>query len=83
MESKNNSDQEDEMIMIRSPKSSRQDSTDSLFNPWVIQLERIEPGMMLVSSAWSDEFKKYVTGQKFEDDLQDLVKTLEEKSSQV
>ena len=47
-----------------------------MFTLWVIKLDKIESSMMIVSSAWSDEYLKYVAGPNFKEDFLDLVKDL-------
>ena len=49
----------------------------------MIELNAIEPGLLLVSSIRSDEFSKYVIGPDLKQDLDDLMKLLDGDLSQV
>ena len=83
MDSECKSDLDDEMIMDQSFELNPSYSVQPTFDPWVISLDEIESGMMHVSSIWSEEYLKYVTGSKFKEDLKDMVKTLDGDLSKV
>ena len=83
MDSECKSDLDDEMIMDQSFELNPSYSVQPTSDPWVISLDEIESGMMLVSSIWSEEYLKCVTGSKFKEDLKDMVKTLDGDLSKV
>ena len=83
MDSECKSDLDDEMIMDQSFELNPSYSVQPTSDPWVISLDKIESGMMLVSSIWSEEYLKYVTRSKFKEDLEDMVKTLDGDLSKV
>ena len=83
MDSECKSDLDDEMIMDQSFELNPSYSVQPTSDPWVISLDEIESGTMLVSSIWSEEYFKYVTGSKFKEDLEDMIKTLEGDLSKV
>ena len=74
---------EEDMIIDQLLELNPPDSTEAKIDIWVINLDEIEPGMMLISSIQSEEFLEYAAGSKFKEDLHDLVKMFEEDQSQV
>ena len=77
MEDCRESDEDYEMAMDQTIRQHQLLKAEDSFEPWIINLNKIEPGMMLVSSLGSDKFLKYVTGPKLIEELQSLVKLLE------
>ena len=87
MQKRNDSDQseeqDEELIMEKIPEASLLDDLELVKNCWVIELNAIEPGLLLISSIRSDEFSKYVIGPDLKQDLDDLMKLLDGDLSQV
>ena len=71
------SDEDYEMAMDQTIRQHQLLNAEDSFEPWIINLNKIEPGMMLVSSLGSDKFLKYVAGPKLIEELQSLMKLLE------
>ena len=71
------SDEDYEMAMDQTIRQHQLLKAEDSFEPWIINLNKIEPWMMLVSSLGSDKFLKYVTGPKLIEELQSLMKLLE------
>ena len=66
-----------EMVLSQTAIPSELSMTREDFEPWVIRKDKIEPGIMLVSSWRSDKFAKYVTGPKMIKEMEALMKQLD------
>ena len=76
-------EQDDDLFMDQESDLSSLVDSESTAGTWMIKLDSIEPGLLLVSSIGSDEFSKYVSGPDLYVDLQALMKSLDQDLSHV
>ena len=76
-------EQDEELIIEQISKSSQLDDVELIKDGFIIELDAIERGLLLLSSIGSDEFSKYIIGSDFKTSLEDHLKWLESNLSQV